>query len=202
MVPESQTQISTLTTPSTTEKFVSDLEGLRGEILNRMLNGTSIVATIAFLIAVIFESRIGQWNIILAASIAYAGLLSITLLRRLPYWARTASLLAIIYGMGLTGLLVNGLAGTGRIFLFFFHLAICLIHIIFEQKGMLCEFLKRNFLHLLHSINIANLYFHQFLVHEIFLLVLLIRVKFFLLHQKTIHRRLMIFLSLQHLLPQ
>ena len=118
MVPESQTQISPITTSSTTEKFVSELEGLRGEILNRMLNGTSIVATIAFIIAVIFESRIGQWNIILAASIAYAGLLSITLLRRLPYWARTASLLSIIYGMGLTSLLVNGLAGTGRIFLF------------------------------------------------------------------------------------
>lgn len=118
MVPESQVRLTPLPVPSTSDKFVSELEGLRREILNRMLNGTSIVATIAFIIAVIFESRIGQWNIILAASVAYTWLLAITLLRRLPYWARTASLLMIIYGMGLASLLVNGLAGTGRIFLF------------------------------------------------------------------------------------
>ena len=118
MVPENQARLTPLAVRSTTEKIFSELDSLRREILNRMLNGTSIVATIAFIIAVIFESRIGQWNIILAASIAYAWLIAITLLRRLPFWARTTSLLAIIYGMGLASLLVNGLAGTGRIFLF------------------------------------------------------------------------------------
>lgn len=95
-----------------------ELEALRSMILNRMLNGTSIIATIAFIIAVNFESQLGQLNIIIAASVAYSWLLAITLFRRLPYWLRTGSLLAIIYGMGLTSLIVNGLNGTGRIFLF------------------------------------------------------------------------------------
>ena len=102
----------------TPDARVSELAGLRREILNRMLNGTSIVATIAFLIAVYFESQLGQLNIILAAGVAYVWLWVITLIRRLPYWFRTGSLLAIIYGMGFASLLTNGLAGTGRIFLF------------------------------------------------------------------------------------
>lgn len=97
---------------------ISELEALRNQILNRMLNGTSIIATVAFLIAVNFESQLGQLNIIIAASIAYTWLLAITLFRSLPYWFRTGSLLVIIFGMGLTSLIVNGLNGTGRIFLF------------------------------------------------------------------------------------
>lgn len=96
----------------------SELASLRAEILNRMLNGTSMVATVAYLIAVIFESQLGQFNIVVAASIAYFWLLLITLLRRLPYWLRLGSLLTIIFGMGLASLMTNGLAGTGRIFLF------------------------------------------------------------------------------------
>lgn len=96
----------------------NEIAGIRRDILNRMLNGTSIVATFAYLIAFIFESQLGQFNIILAASIAYGWLLIITIVQRLPYWFRMGSLLAIIFGMGLASLTINGLAGTGRIFLF------------------------------------------------------------------------------------
>lgn len=97
---------------------ISEIASIRRDILNRMLNGTSVVATFAYVIAVIFESQLGQLDIILAASIAYAWLLIITIVRRLPYWVRLGSLLAIIFGMGLASLTINGLAGTGRIFLF------------------------------------------------------------------------------------
>jgi len=116
---EHQPQLSPLPvhTPSPTPD-PGELASLRAEILNRMLNGTSVVATVAYLIAVIFESRLGQFNIIVAASIAYFWLLLITLIRRLPYWFRLGSLLTIIFGMGMASLMTNGLAGTGRIFLF------------------------------------------------------------------------------------
>lgn len=116
---EHQPQLSPLPvhTPSPTP-YPGELASLRAEILNRMLNGTSVIATVAYLIAVIFESRLGQFNIIVAASIAYFWLLLITLIRRLPYWFRLGSLLTIIFGMGIASLMTNGLAGTGRIFLF------------------------------------------------------------------------------------
>ena len=97
---------------------LSELANLRREILNRVLNGASIVAALAFCVAVVFEVQRGQYNLILAAGIAYAWLLLITLVRRLPYWFRLTSLLLILLGLGLLSLLNNGLAGAGRLFLF------------------------------------------------------------------------------------
>jgi GAF domain-containing protein len=95
----------------------TDMQAQREKILLYLLALMSILGLL-LLANYIYLSLMGQrWIALGVFSVIYLWTLTVTIFRRLPYKVRSFSLLAIIYILGFTALLQDGLAGNGRVYL-------------------------------------------------------------------------------------
>ena len=114
-----QVHLSPLPAPGRAETPTrSELQDIRGTLLDWVLKTTSILAAIVLLVTLLSESKFGQWGNFLVMSGLYVCLVVITLMKRLSYRTRVAGLLAVLYFMGAANLLENGSPGSGCIVLF------------------------------------------------------------------------------------
>lgn len=87
---------------------------IQEQMLQYLLLGASLLGAAAYLIGIISSVQRRAWGALLLYSVAYLAILAITFWRQVPYPARAAVMLLILYGLGLSGLLESGLSGGGR----------------------------------------------------------------------------------------
>lgn len=128
-----------------------DLRGWRTRVLDGILRGIFVIWLFALAGGInnvikgyYVEEGIHRNPLALAVSIitvylfATALLALVTFDRKLKYELRAALLLLVIYGVGLTGLVLSSLSGDGRVFLFAF---IVLAAILFDLRYALAAFI-------------------------------------------------------------
>lgn len=103
-----------------TSELRIELAAWRERLVSRLMYASlpvGLLAVIAGLNNVLPE---GDFFRAIAYVFAYLILLTVALVRRLPYALRSAVLLFLIYGLGLLGLMDSGLSSDGRVFLLTF----------------------------------------------------------------------------------
>jgi GAF domain-containing protein len=95
----------------------ASLEALRGKMLSHLLAGAVILGLISFLITLPGRIHERGWGAIVLFSIVLAGLVAVAWLPKFGYRFRAASLVVGILMVGLVTLAVDGLPGSGRVFL-------------------------------------------------------------------------------------
>ena len=91
----------------------------RERFLQIVLRGSAIVGLLACVASSIDVLRHGMVTLAIVYTTAWLILLAITL-GRWPYWLRAGGVLFLCYGLGLVGLLENGMRGDARLFLLMF----------------------------------------------------------------------------------
>lgn len=107
---EPQTDIST---PGLQEV---GLKYLRERVLSTIYKVISILGSVAYLANITTLVNNQRWIILALYSVMISGVLIFTLVRRIPYLIKAIYFLAILYLVGLSDLLADGLYGSGRIF--------------------------------------------------------------------------------------
>ncbi|HVN52823.1 MAG TPA: GAF domain-containing protein [Anaerolineaceae bacterium] len=100
---------------------------LKERILNTLLRGCSILGLVVYGLVLTNLYPRHLWGILTAYTIGYVWLVTITLLRKIPYTFRVYSFLVILYVIGLGGLFDSGLSGDGKAFLLVFSAMACLL---------------------------------------------------------------------------
>lgn len=93
------------------------LEVLRERIMKVMLYGAVSVGLVTVVSNLVTDIPQGNWGVIVVYLVAYAGLLALTFLRRLPFTIRAYGLAALPYILGVTASLQDGIAGNGRVWM-------------------------------------------------------------------------------------
>jgi signal transduction histidine kinase len=94
------------------------LQAWRERVLDFILLAGTVMGTWAYIASMVFVVRMGQWHLSLFYTLVYAGVIAVTLVRRIPYRLRAGSVLVVIYTLGLISLLATGPRGFGRVYLF------------------------------------------------------------------------------------
>ncbi|MBN2147191.1 MAG: GAF domain-containing protein [Anaerolineales bacterium] len=93
------------------------LDELRERILNVMLYGLLLVGTITLISNLITDIPQGNWGIIIVYVIAFASVLAITFLRRIPFQVRAYGIVVLAYVLGVAAFVQDGIAGNGRVWM-------------------------------------------------------------------------------------
>ena len=101
-------------TPPSNEAF--SLDALRARLLSRILVVALIMGFIAFFASLPGRIQQREWGVILGFTMALGWMVVITLLPRIGYRIRAASLVLAIALVGLVTLLADGLYGSGRVY--------------------------------------------------------------------------------------
>ncbi len=92
------------------------LKFLRERVLTTIYYVISVLGSLAYLanLPTIFQYQ--RWVVLILYSVILTGVLILALFRRIPYLIKAVYFLAILYLVGLSDLLTDGLYGSGRIF--------------------------------------------------------------------------------------
>lgn len=92
------------------------LKVLRERVLTTIYYSISVLGSLAYLanLSTLLQNR--NWTILALYSVIISGVLIFTLVRRIPYILKAIYFLTILYLVGLSDLLADGLFGSGRIF--------------------------------------------------------------------------------------
>lgn len=102
---------------TTAQAYEDDLQSQREKILFNILLGMSIVGFGLLLSYYPYGIQQQRWETLIVFTLIYVWAVSVTFIRRLPYNFRTASLLLIIYLLGLITTMQDSFPGNGRVYL-------------------------------------------------------------------------------------
>lgn len=116
--------------PASLIQQAGDLPALRERILNVMLLAATVVGAVAVVFNLTSDIPRGNWGLIALYSIAYLVVVVFAFYKKLAYRVRAVGILAVIYILGFTAIMTDGIAGNGRIwFLGFIVLGSILINL-------------------------------------------------------------------------
>ena len=95
----------------------TSLEALRRQILNRIFIVASIMGAAAYLLNLPLVLRDSNWALLGVYTLLLVSLFTIAFLRRIPYNLRAGVIVTLLFLLGLSALLADGLYGSGRVFL-------------------------------------------------------------------------------------
>lgn len=101
--------------PITSNGHSSNMPALRERILNGILLGITVAGAVALAIYLSVNVPQGNWDVIILNALVYLGLLFITFYKKLPYMVRAIGLELAIFTLGVTSILLDGIAGNGRL---------------------------------------------------------------------------------------
>ena len=117
-------------TPTSLVQQAGDLPALRERILNVMLLGATLVGAVTVIFNLTSDIPRGNWGLITLYTFAYLVVVFFAFYKKLAYRVRAVGLLAVIYILGFTAIMTDGIAGNGRIwFLGFIVLSSILINL-------------------------------------------------------------------------
>jgi GAF domain-containing protein len=93
------------------------LTDLREEILSRILVVALVLVLLAVVMGIIPGIQKQEWGVFFIFGFCFLWTLFITLQKQIPYTLRALSLSVVLFVLGITTLLVEGLNGDGRLFL-------------------------------------------------------------------------------------
>jgi len=96
------------------------LASAREQALSMLYYVLAVIGTAAYVVMLVGAVLAGRWTTLAITSAAYLWLLAVTLVRSLPLGLRSGTLLAASFGLALSQLLREGLAGDGRLMLLAF----------------------------------------------------------------------------------
>lgn len=90
----------------------------RERVLRFILVVGTALGGIAYVASLVFTINNGQWHVLVIYTLVYAGVVTVTFLRRASYHVRVGSILFLTYTLGLVSLLTTGASGYGRVYMF------------------------------------------------------------------------------------
>jgi len=96
------------------------LAAAREQAISMLYYVLAVIGTAAYVVVLVGAVLAGRWTALAITSAAYLWLLAVTLVRSLPLGLRSGTLLAASFGLALSQLLREGLAGDGRLMLLAF----------------------------------------------------------------------------------
>jgi GAF domain-containing protein len=103
----------------------------REQVLNGLLRGALIFATLALVGGIINALQAQRLDLLVTYLMAYTVLILATFVRRVSFALRAGALLGLLYGLGALGLSESGLSGDGRVFLLTF---VVITAILFDMR--------------------------------------------------------------------
>lgn len=103
------------TSPQSSSQDVG-LKYLREQVLKTIYTVISILGSLAYLANLPTIIRNQSWNTLILYTATLSGVLIFTIIHKIPYIIKALYFLAILYLVGLSDLLADGLYGSGRIF--------------------------------------------------------------------------------------
>ncbi|HEY9077847.1 MAG TPA: diguanylate cyclase [Anaerolineaceae bacterium] len=96
------------------------LETLRARLLQTILLTILVISTFSWIIPIMASLTNGNWQYFGYYFVAYWWIVFITLFKRATYQIKSTSILAILYAIGILGMLNDNLVSNGRLFLLVF----------------------------------------------------------------------------------